>query len=131
MWNKFRRPMLRSRVVSEGVRTVFPAATSGFYEPGEVQDFDDKPVKKMKDVTPAKPEPVLQDEVIDWKAFGKEFSDGLKKCTSLEELEDLKTRYSDKLLLMATAWPDGFAKIEINIEKAVKNLAPAEDTEAA
>jgi hypothetical protein len=31
--------MLRNRVVSEGVRSVCPAATSGMYEPGEVQDM--------------------------------------------------------------------------------------------
>ena len=35
-WKKFPRQMLRSRTVSEGVRTVWPLATSGFYEPGEV-----------------------------------------------------------------------------------------------
>lgn len=39
-WKKFPRPMLRSRVVSEGVRTVYPAATSGMYVPEEVQDFE-------------------------------------------------------------------------------------------
>jgi hypothetical protein len=36
-WQKFARAMLRSRVVSEGCRTVYPAATSGMYEPGEVR----------------------------------------------------------------------------------------------
>lgn len=39
MWSKYPRQMLRSRVVSEGVRTVYPGATSGMYEPGEVQDI--------------------------------------------------------------------------------------------
>ena len=39
MWKKYPRQMLRSRVVSEGVRTVFPAATSGMYVPEEVRDF--------------------------------------------------------------------------------------------
>ena len=50
MWKKYPRQMLRSRCVSEGVKTVCPAATSGFYTPEEVRDFDgDKP---MVDVTP-------------------------------------------------------------------------------
>jgi hypothetical protein len=35
MYIKFPRQMLRSRVVSEGVRTLWPLATSGMYEPGE------------------------------------------------------------------------------------------------
>jgi hypothetical protein len=39
MWKKFPRQMLRSRTVSEGVRTVWPMATSGMYEPGEVGDM--------------------------------------------------------------------------------------------
>lgn len=43
MHKKYPRQMLRSRVVSEGVRTVFPGATSGLYVPEEVMDFDDAP----------------------------------------------------------------------------------------
>jgi hypothetical protein len=49
MWNKYPRQMLRARCVSEGIRTVCPDATSGFYVPEEVQDFDEKP---MKNITP-------------------------------------------------------------------------------
>lgn len=39
MWSKYPRQMLRSRTISEGVRTVFPGATSGLYEEGEVADI--------------------------------------------------------------------------------------------
>ena len=130
MWTKFPRAMLRSRCVSEGVRTVFPAATSGFYEPGEAQDFaESKPEKKMKDVTPVKAKPIkeIDDDIIDWKEFGTKFSAELKKCTSMEELEALKELHSDKLLSMATAWPDGFERIEANITKTANNLAPVEE----
>ena len=38
MWKKYPRQMLRSRVVSEGVRTVYPLATSGLYVEEEVCD---------------------------------------------------------------------------------------------
>jgi hypothetical protein len=38
-YKKFPRQMLRSRVVSEGVRTVWPLATSGLYVPEEVADI--------------------------------------------------------------------------------------------
>ena len=48
MYQKFPRAMLRSRCISEGCRTVFPAATSGLYEPGEVAGFT--PPKDMGDV---------------------------------------------------------------------------------
>jgi len=39
MWRKFPRQMMRSRCVSEGVRTVCPMATSGMYVPEEVRDM--------------------------------------------------------------------------------------------
>ena len=43
MWKKFPRQMLRSRTVSEGVRTVFPLATSGMYVPEELADTAPSP----------------------------------------------------------------------------------------
>jgi hypothetical protein len=49
MYKKYPRQMLRSRVVSEGVRTVCPAATSGMYVPEEVADFESR---QTVDVTP-------------------------------------------------------------------------------
>ena len=51
MWKKYPRQMLRSRVVSEGVRTVCPGATSGMYVPEEVQDIvhDEKPRQQTQE----------------------------------------------------------------------------------
>ncbi len=51
-YKKYPRQMLRSRCVSEGVRTVCPMATSGMYVPEEVADFEPR---KPIDVTPPKP----------------------------------------------------------------------------
>lgn len=136
-WIAYPRAMLRSRCVSEGIRTVCPAATSGFYEPGEVQDFVKEP--RFKDVTPAKEpiaEPVALKEAevvkpeqgqFDYKSFGKQFSEQLLKCTSLEELEKLKSENTDKLLGMAEEWEAGFAKVEANILKMIRNLSPIEE----
>lgn len=62
-WSKYPRQMLRSRVISEGVRSVCPAATSGMYVPEEVKDFDEKPV--MKDVTPGEPTHPPIDEALE------------------------------------------------------------------
>ena len=58
MWAKYPRQMLRSRCVSEGIRTVGPMATSGLFVPEEVGDFEPRR-PRMKDVTPppAEPEP--------------------------------------------------------------------------
>ena len=38
-WKKYGRAMLSNRVISEGCRRVYPAATSGMYEPGEVREI--------------------------------------------------------------------------------------------
>jgi len=43
MWRKYPRQMLRARVISEGIRTVFPGATGGMYVPEEVADFGPAP----------------------------------------------------------------------------------------
>jgi len=50
-WQKFPRAMLRSRCISEGIRSVFPGSVTGFYSPEEVSDFNDPPIK---DITPTK-----------------------------------------------------------------------------
>jgi hypothetical protein len=56
MWAKYPRQMLRARCISEGVRTIWPGATSGLYVPEEVEDFGPKnvtpPPKTMKIITP-------------------------------------------------------------------------------
>lgn len=38
-WRSYPRQMLRSRVISEGIRTVYPGVAVGTYTPEEVQDF--------------------------------------------------------------------------------------------
>lgn len=49
-WKSYPRAMLRSRCISEGIRTVYPGVSVGIYTPEEVQDFAEK------DVTPHAPE---------------------------------------------------------------------------
>ena len=44
-WQKFPRAMLRARVVSEGIRSVYPGCVIGTYTPEEVSDFE--PPKEM------------------------------------------------------------------------------------
>lgn len=61
MWKKYPRQMLRSRVISEGIRTVFPGATSGLYEENEVADIEGveieveaQPVEAVLEEAPSK-----------------------------------------------------------------------------
>lgn len=43
VWKQYPRAMLRARVISEGIRTVYPGVSVGVYTPEEVEDFDAKP----------------------------------------------------------------------------------------
>lgn len=70
IWKKYPRSMLRARVISEGVRTVYPAVLGGMYTPEEVQDFEQpkeerKPRETVAEVveepTAAEAEPVTDD----------------------------------------------------------------------
>lgn len=56
-WKKFPRNMLRARVISEGIRTIFPGVAVGVYTPEEVQDFDEPKAKRARNVTPGPEEP--------------------------------------------------------------------------
>jgi len=61
-WKAYPRAMMRARVVSEGIRTVFPGVVLGVYTPEEVQDIPTQP--KSRDmgtvdvVEPPEEEPV-------------------------------------------------------------------------
>ena len=45
-WKKYPRAMLRARVTSEGVRTVFPAVLSGMYTEEETESFTAPPARE-------------------------------------------------------------------------------------
>lgn len=72
MWQKFPRQMLRARVISEGIRTVFPGVVVGAYTPEEIQDMDEprnitpavEPEKPKKATSKAKTEQSPQDAEI-------------------------------------------------------------------
>ncbi len=82
MWAKYPRQMLRSRVVSEGIRTVFPGATSGMYVPEEVQDYRAEALPAQITVTEQPAEPAMPEEAV------QALLDGLNACkddTALRE----------------------------------------------
>lgn len=67
VWKSYPRAMLRSRVISEGVRTVFPSVISGVYTPEEVQDIDPElPVSKEQAINMAERPCMLQSIVDEW-----------------------------------------------------------------
>lgn len=56
-WKNYPRAMLRARVISEGIRTVYPGCVVGVYTPEEVNDF----APAERDVTPAPAAVVVPD----------------------------------------------------------------------
>jgi len=75
MWKKYPRQMLRNRVISEGVRTVCPSATSGMYEPGEVQDFT--PIREEKPIN------AVAEALGDWDQQHPEEMESLRNLGAL------------------------------------------------
>ena len=54
-WTKFPEDMLRARVISRAVRSIYPACILGHYSAEEVQDFEPR---KERDITPPRVETV-------------------------------------------------------------------------
>ena len=86
MYAKYPRQMLRSRCISEGVRTVYPAATSGLYEPGEVKGME----QPEKDIT-AEAQVILAapEQVEAMKEALKESGVEITKLLAKAEINDL------------------------------------------
>ena len=58
IWRQYPRAMLRARVVSEGIRTVYPGVCVGVYTPEEVEQFDSKPQTVEVKVEPVDNSPI-------------------------------------------------------------------------
>ena len=71
-WKNYPRAMLRARVISEGIRTVYPGCVVGVYTPEEVGDFEPRSEKTTRDMgsveivnDPAPSTPVLRTDTIE------------------------------------------------------------------
>lgn len=80
-WKSYPRQMLRSRCISEGIRTVFPGVVVGTYTPEEVEDM--APAPRQAPPPPA-PEPV--EIVIDADVLLEQ----IELASTLEGLELLR-----------------------------------------
>jgi hypothetical protein len=103
MHKKYPRQMKKSRVIAEGVRTVWPSATSGLYEAGEVQDIvADSPItpaapqaKRARDIEPA---PQIESQPEDpARTFTDRYIAGLKAKPDADALETFVAKNADKV----------------------------------
>lgn len=108
MWKKFPRQMLRSRVVSEGVRTVCPGATSGMYVPEEVQEFE--PVQAtVRDVTDEPdltgiPQPRKSAHQARKDGDYERLTTGLRACQTEADLHEWAKAEADALGAIPAGW---------------------------
>ena len=70
-WKNYPRAMLRARVISEGIRTVYPGVAVGVYTPEEVQDLEpgqarpiEKVINPVRNALEGSPEPTPQE--MEW-----------------------------------------------------------------
>ena len=64
LWKKYPRAMLRSRVISEGVRTVYPGACSGIYTKEEVEDMVEPETEPEMEVKMSEPKKAEAQETV-------------------------------------------------------------------
>jgi hypothetical protein len=80
VWKAYPRAMLRSRVISEGVRTVYPGVIAGVYTPEEIVDQDPTiPVSKEQAIQMADRPGLLQSLVDEWLQQ-------IQECASVDDL---------------------------------------------
>jgi len=65
VWKQYPRAMLRARVISEGIRTVYPGVAVGVYTPEEIEDFDTKPATKEVKAEPVQVAPKAPETVVE------------------------------------------------------------------
>src|SRR3990167_5734716 len=99
VWKRFPRQMLRARVISEGIRTVFPGVIVGSYTPEEVQDFegatiDVQPTYPVPDLSIHSPDGMTQDQK---KALYAEAEEVLDVVSDIGELSSWRDQYDKKL----------------------------------
>ena len=131
MWSKYPRQMLRSRVVSEGVRTVCPGATSGMMVLEEAQDLP------VRDVTP-RPNVVerlnLESSVIETEIEDEPDYEGLLNAAAKQGMEALKDQWQatprDVQNRLGKDYLDVLKDVAAGSVRIVEPEEPAEDPEA-
>lgn len=110
-WKQYPRQMLRARVISEGIRTVFPGVAVGIYTPEEVGDF----VREEKDMGSA--------EVI--SHVGTSDADTVVEPYDYDKaVDDMRDAVSEAQLkaIFAPAWKRAKADGDENMMSSLKTV---------
>ncbi|TCD00707.1 hypothetical protein EYB45_10970 [Erythrobacteraceae bacterium CFH 75059] len=123
MHTKFPRQMKRSRCVSEGVRTVYPGATSGLYVPEEVADFADAPAAppapQPKRAADLKPSPRSTTP----ETWAEEQLDRIADAQTAEELDAWEAGAAKAMAKLCKAHPELHGEVSAALAARRETLA--------
>lgn len=131
MWKKFPRQMLRSRVVSEGIRTVCPMATGGMYVPEEVRDFSPDP--QVETATVVEISDASSGTIRKSSAQAKRDGDHdrimseIEACDTLDKLEAWEATFEDRTAELPAKWLEPIQdRVEIKRNELIEALERAD-----
>ena len=88
VWKGYARAMLRSRVISEGIRTVFPGVIAGTYTPEEAESIDPMDAPRLTAIE--------KFEKVDGIALAQEATDGyMSAIKHASTMDALKRAFQD------------------------------------
>ena len=102
-WKKYPRAMLKARVVSEGVRAVYPACILGHYAVEEVMDFDVKTPKLPKQATEVEIVDELEEVQTEWPFFVPNPDGTVRVWKWCSNADDFMFWYSDMVEKIASS----------------------------
>jgi hypothetical protein len=134
-WKNYPRAMLRARVVSEGIRSVYPGCVVGVYTPEEVQDFtppvpqatvkDMGIAERVEDVLPAEI-PSIQEASGAFKLYVPNSEEPHAAFTSKEDwvgaYANMVFRIHNSLKIPEAEKPAKFAMLENVNDEMLKGL---------
>ena len=134
-WKNYPRAMLRARVVSEGIRSVYPGCVVGVYTPEEVQDFtppvpqatvkDMGVAERVEDVLPAEI-PSIQEASGAFKLYVPNSEEPHAAFTSKEDwvgaYANMVFRIHNSLKILEAEKPAKFAMLENVNDEMLKSL---------
>jgi len=120
VWKQYPRAMLRSRVISEGIRTIFPGVAVGVYTPEEIENFD---VKISKEKKVKGEQEIIKEGCSDQEKIESEMMDNFLDEISLAQneidFEVLATQYKNEFSPQSKTKYKQIVKDAVNERKSI------------
>lgn len=131
MYKKYPRNMLRARVISEGIRTVFPGVAVGIYTPEEAEEFE-KPKSAMAQwaETPPSMPPTIEHQPEDHLAKRAEaFMENLRLAKNKQQVTNSVATNNRLFLDLKEGNPPLYEDVMLEITQIQQSFDMAEAAE--